>query len=430
MIASLGDLAGGGVLEGDVARVVAATALGLFIGLEREWSRKSAGVRTFALIAMLGAVFTLLSEAAVPGGDLLVAAGAALVVLQGVTLAVRGVVTEGDGLALTTSTSMLVAYGVGVLVASDYYLAGVTVAVLSAVLLVFKRELHSLALGLDRAELRSVAEFAILAFVVLPLLPAGPVETPLGIEVDPRAVWAMVVFVAGIGIVNYVVVANYGGRGIAVTGFVGGLASSTAVVGTMIDHVRQDPDATSYALAGVLLANAAMALRNLAIVAPFALSTEFLLRAAAPLGAVVVGGVVVAAVVADWSEETDLDLESPFSMRNALGFGAVFLGVVVATAVASAHLGSAGFVVAAALSGLVSSAGAAGSGALLYQRGVVSSEVAVVGILAATAVSIAVKSGLTVVGGDRAFARRVTAWSAVLIAGAGGVALAGFVSGV
>ncbi len=430
MIESLGDLAGGGVLEGDVARVVSATALGLFIGLEREWSRKSAGVRTFALIAMMGAVFTVLSGATVPGGDLLVAAGAALVVLQGAALAARGLLNDENGLALTTSTSMLVAYGVGVLVASDYYLAGVTVAVLSSVLLVFKRELHSMALGLDRAELRSVAEFAILAFVVLPLLPAGPVGTPLGIEVDPRAVWAMVVFVAGIGIVNYVIVANYGGRGIAVTGFVGGLASSTAVVGTMVDHVRQDPDATSYALAGVLLANAAMALRNLAIVAPFALAPEFLLRAAAPLGAVAVGGIVVAAFVADWSEETELDIESPFSMRNALGFGAVFLGVVVVTAAASAHLGGAGFVVAAALSGLISSAGAAGSGALLYQRGVVSSEVAVAGILAATAVSIAVKSGLTVAGGNRTFTRRVTAWSAVLIAGASGVALAGFVSGV
>jgi len=428
-VTGLGELAGSGVLAGDVARVVAATALGLFVGLEREWSRKSAGVRTFALIAMLGAVFTVLSGT-VPGGSLLVVAGAALVVLQGAALAVRGLLNDEDGLALTTSTSMLVAYGVGVLVAGDYYLAGVIVAVLSAVLLVFKRELHSLALGLDRSELRSVAEFAILAFVVLPLLPAGPVETGLGVEVDPRVVWAMVVFVAGIGIVNYVVVANYGGRGIAVTGFVGGLASSTAVVGTMVDHVRQDPDASSYALAGVLLANAAMALRNLAIVAPFALSTEFLLRAAAPLGAVVVGGVVVAAVVADWSGETELDLESPFSMRNALGFGAVFLGVVVLTAVASAHLGGAGFVVAAALSGLVSSAGAAGSGALLYQRGAVSSEVAVAGILAATAVSIAVKSGLTVAGGDRTFARRVTTWSAVLIAGASGVALAGFLGGV
>jgi uncharacterized membrane protein (DUF4010 family) len=428
MIGPIGGAVGPELLAGEVARVAAATALGLFIGLEREWSRKSAGVRTFALIAMLGAVFTLLAAAAVPGGDLLVAAGAALVVLQGAALAGRGLLDDERGLALTTSASMLAAYGVGVLVAADRYLAGVVVAVLSAVLLVFKRELHSLALGLDRTELRSVAEFAILAFVVLPLLPTEPVGA-FGVEVDARAVWAMVVFVAAIGIVNYVLVANYGGRGIAVTGFVGGLASSTAVVGSMVDHARQDPEATSFALAGVLLANAAMALRNLAIVAPFALSWEFLLRAGAPLGTVVVGGVVVAAFVADWSHETEVDLDSPFSTRNALAFGAVFLCIVVVTAVASARLGAGGFLVAAALSGLVSSAGAAGSGALLYQRGAVSAEVAVAGILAATAVSIAVKSGLVFAGGDRRLARRVTAWSTVLVVGAGAVALAGFLGG-
>ncbi len=424
------DLVQSGLLSGDVARVLSAAALGLFLGLEREWSRKSAGVRTFALIATLGAVFTLLAGYPVQGGHLLVGAGALLVVLQGTLLAVRGLFADDAGLALTTSASMLVAYGVGVLVASDHYLVGVTVAVLSALLLVLKRELHSVALGLSRTELRSMTEFGILAFVVFPLLPAGQVTTPLGVAVSPRAVWGMVVFVAAIGAVNYVAVANYGGRGVAVTGFLGGLASSTAVVGTMIDHVRQDEDAASYALAGVLLADAAMALRNIAIVVPFALSGDFLLRTAAPLGAVVVGGVFLAAVVADWSGEATIDLDSPFSTRNALGFGVVFLAVVLVTAGASAHLGAAGFVIAAALSGLVSSAGATGSGALLYQRGAVTSEVAVAGILAATAVSIAVKSGLTVVGANRSFARQVTVWSSALIVGAGAVALVGFLSGL
>lgn len=132
-----------------------------------------------------------------PGGGSLVGVGAVPVVLQGGALAVRGTLVE-EGLAPTTSVSMPVAYGVGVLVTSDHYLAGVTVTVLSAASLVFKRELHSLALGLDPAELRSVTEFATLAFVVLSLLPAGPVSTPPGVAVDPRTVWAMVVFVAGV----------------------------------------------------------------------------------------------------------------------------------------------------------------------------------------------------------------------------------------
>ncbi|MFB6187020.1 MAG: MgtC/SapB transporter, partial [Halobacteriaceae archaeon] len=70
------------------------------------------------------------------------------------------------GLHLTTAVSMLVAYGVGVLVAVGHVLSATVVTVTSSVLLVFKRELHGLAWGLSREEIRSASEFAILAFVI------------------------------------------------------------------------------------------------------------------------------------------------------------------------------------------------------------------------------------------------------------------------
>jgi uncharacterized membrane protein YhiD involved in acid resistance len=89
----------------DVARPVLAAALGLFLGLEREWSKRSAGVRTFALVALSAAVFVQLGE------PLLLAVGALLVVVHGVLLGVSGLElfsgstgTESDGsLSLTTS---------------------------------------------------------------------------------------------------------------------------------------------------------------------------------------------------------------------------------------------------------------------------------------------------------------------------------------
>jgi len=118
---------------------------------------------------------------------------------------------------------------------------------------VLKRELHTFAGGLDRAELRSATEFAVLAFVVYPLLPAEEMSL-FGVAFPPRVAWLMVVTVAGIGIANYALVRTYGGRGVAITGFFGGLASSTAVVGSMLDHVRQRESVTDYAVAAVLLA--------------------------------------------------------------------------------------------------------------------------------------------------------------------------------
>ncbi|PSP86613.1 MgtC/SapB transporter [Halobacteriales archaeon QS_1_68_17] len=400
-------------VDEQVLRIALAGALGLFLGLEREWSHKAAGVRTFSLVSLLGAVFVIVGR----GLPIL---GGVLVIVLGALLAVRGILEEDEGLSLTTSVSMLVAYGVGMLVVDGFLVEGVSVAVVSSLLLVLKRELHSFAWGLSREELRSATEFAILAFVVYPLLPPGSVPVDVGglsVSFEPRVIWLMVVTVAGIGIVNYVIVLGYGGRGIAVTGFFGGLASSTAVVGTMLDHVSQRQAATSYAVAAILLADAAMALRNLVIAVAFTLQGTPLWEAVVPLGAVILGSVGIAAVTADWSESVDLELESPFSMRNALGFGVLFLVVVLAGAVAKGLFGTTGFYLTALLSGLVSSAGATTSAVLLYRGGTISASTAVLAVLLATAASIVVKAGLTAASPNRRFARQVAVWSGAMLAG-------------
>ncbi len=408
-------------LDETVVRIALAGALGMFLGLEREWSQKSAGIRTFSLISLLGALFTILVLETEVGESLLLLGGL-LVIVQGVLLAAQGLMGEEDtGLSLTTSVSMLVAYGVGALVAAGFILEGVTIAVLSSLLLVLKRELHEFAWGLTRAEMRSTTEFAILAFVIYPLLPA---ETTLEfgelvIPIEPQIIWLMVVAVAGIGIVNYAIVSSYGGRGIAVTGFFGGLASSTAVVGTMLDHVNQRPAAASYAVAAILLANAAMAARNLGIAVAFTIGSDVspLLEAVAPLGAVILVAFVVAGYIADWGESTPMELESPFSMKNALAFGAVFLVVLVFGSLAETWFGTLGFYATAVASGLISSAGATTSAVVLYRGGQLAAPEATIAILLATVSSIIVKALLAASSTNRTFKRQVAISSALLLIG-------------
>lgn len=399
-------------LDPEVLHLVLAGALGLFLGLEREWSQKSAGIRTFSLISLLGAVFTILDRPE------LLALGGILVIVQSALLATEGMLKPEAGLSLTTSMSMLVAYGVGALVARGFVLEAVTVTMVSSLLLVLKRELHSVAGALSRQEIRSATEFAILAFVIYPLLPSRSIEVGIAefsIEVEPQIIWLLVVTVAGIGIVNYVIVQLYGSRGIAVTGFFGGLASSTAVVGAMLDHVKQRPVATPYAVAAILLANAAMATRNLVIALGFTITHDPLWGAMVPLGAVIVGSVGVAAVTADWSESIEMDLETPFSLQNALVFGGLFGLVVVIGGAAQAFFGTTGFYVAVAISGLVSSAGGTTTAVLLYRGGGIGAETAVIAILLSTGASIVVKAGLTASSPNRSFARRVAVWSGVLL---------------
>ncbi|WP_207588005.1 DUF4010 domain-containing protein [Halomontanus rarus] len=409
-------------LEETVVRIALAGALGMFLGLEREWSQKSAGIRTFSLISLLGAVFTVLVREADVGESLLLLGGL-LVIVQGVLLAVQGLTDDDEdtGLSLTTSVSMLVAYGVGALVAAGFIIEGVTVAVLSSLLLVLKRELHEFAWGLSREEMRSTTEFAILAFVIYPILPAKyePEIAGVTIPLEPQVIWLMVVAVAGIGIANYAIVSTYGGRGIAVTGFFGGLASSTAVVGTMLDHVRQRPEAASYAVAAILLADAAMAVRNLSIAVAFTVGSDVspLIEAFVPLGAVIVLAFVITAFTANWRESTEIELENPFSMKNALGFGAVFLVVLVFGSLAEQWFGTIGFYATALASGLVSSAGATTSAVVLYRGGQLTSTEATIAILLATVSSIVVKAVLAAASTNTQFKRRVAIYSAVLLLG-------------
>jgi uncharacterized membrane protein (DUF4010 family) len=407
---------GPAILDESVVALVLAAALGLFLGLEREWSEKTAGIRTFSLVSLAAAVFTILEE------PLLLLAGALLVVVLGVLLGVQGLLGQADTLSLTTSTSLLVAYGVGALVASGFVVEGVTVAVVSSFVLVLRQELHGIAEALSREEVRSGTEFAILAFVVYPLLPTGEQSLTVGelsVSFEPRVVWLMVVFVAGIGIVNYAIVRMYGSRGIVVTGFFGGLASSTAVVGAILDHVAQNREVTDYGVAAVLLANASMALRNLAIAVVFTLGVGVLYEPLVPLGAVIVGGVLVAAATSDWSETIDMDLETPFTLRYSLGVGGLFLIVLLAGGLAEAQFGTEGLYVAALLAGLVSSAGATASAVVLYSNGSVTEPEATVAILLATAASIAVKAGLSVMSPNREFARRVVIGSTAVLMAAG-----------
>ncbi|PSP67824.1 MgtC/SapB transporter [Halobacteriales archaeon QS_1_69_70] len=404
------------VLDDSVVALALAAALGLFLGLEREWSDKKAGIRTFALVSLAAAVFTILESA------LLLVVGGLFVVVVAVVLGVEGLLQQADSLSLTTSTTLLVAYGVGALVASGLVLEGVSVAVVSSLLLVLRQELHGVADALSREEVRAGTEFAILAFVVYPLLPATERTVTLGdlsVAFRPRVVWLMVVFVAGIGIVNYAIVRLYGSRGIAITGFFGGLASSTAVVGAMLDHVDQRAETADYGIAAVALANASMALRNLAIAVVFTVGAGVLVEPVVPLGAVILGGFLAAWVSADWTASIDVDLDSPFTLRYALGVGALFFVVLLAGGFAEARYGTSGLYVAALLAGLVSSAGASASAVVLYTGGNVTSAEATVAVILATAASIVVKAGLCAFASNREFARGVAAWSVGLLVAAG-----------
>jgi uncharacterized membrane protein (DUF4010 family) len=203
---------------------------GLAVGIEREWSARArarparfAGVRTFLLLGLLGALATTLFDHAGPPVGLVVLAAAAGLVVGAYVVTARGGDVDG-----TTEVSALVVLGAGALAGSGHLALASGLAALTALVLVEKSRIHGLVHRLRSETIEAAARFAVLALVVLPLLPEGPLGPAPGVR--PRELWALVLLFSGLSFGGYLALRLVGAdRGYAVAGVLGGLVSSTAV---------------------------------------------------------------------------------------------------------------------------------------------------------------------------------------------------------
>lgn len=122
-----------------LGRAALAALLGFAIGLEREYRGKSAGERTFALIALGAAAFsTVGAELLGPDGSSRVIQG----VVAGMGFLGAGIIFRGEARGvkgLTTAAGAWTAAAIGVLVGLGAYLAGSLITVL--VLLILELDL-------------------------------------------------------------------------------------------------------------------------------------------------------------------------------------------------------------------------------------------------------------------------------------------------
>jgi uncharacterized membrane protein (DUF4010 family) len=232
-------------LPPDVSAILVALGAGLLIGIERERSageqqpEATAGVRTFSITALLG-VFSAIS-----GSHVLL--GAVAVGVVGLT-AFAYHRSHADGPGLTTEVALLATFVTGVLAASRPVLAAAA-GVLIVVLLVLRAPLHGFARHeLSEQELHDGVLLAAAAILVLPLLPDHPID-PWGV-LNPRLVWQLTVLIMLIDAVGYVAQRLAGPKaGLPISGLLGGMVSSTAVVATMGQRARSEPAVLSSAVA-------------------------------------------------------------------------------------------------------------------------------------------------------------------------------------
>ncbi len=357
-------------------KLIASLGVGLLVGFEREWANKDVGVRTFALVSLLGMTAALVGIPLAFGGLI------AVVVLTA-AMNTRSIVADRS-LEITTSAALLVVYMLGALVGLGHLFTPVASAILMTMLLAWKVELQRFAGGIRPEEIRSAVLLALIAFVIYPVLPNRFIDRWQ--LVNPHEAWVTVIVVAALGFCNYILLRLYGTRGLFWSASLGGLVNSTAAITEL---------ATSLAAGGLvgmivfvnLLTVIAMFVRNLVLLAIF--QPRALLTAILPLAAMAAIGCVFASRSRRLPEEHDgrVKLSSPLSIVRVLQFGALFLLIEVIGVLATRRFGQAGFLAVSAIGGLFSSASSTVAAADLAARGSVSSFSAGIGTVLASLAS-------------------------------------------
>lgn len=390
-----------------------ALGVGLLIGLERERAKRDAstsdqaGLRTFALLALGGAVAALLHPLAVG------VAGFFVALLAAVNLSRAAPEDAG----LTTEVAMLVAFLLGALAMTAPGLAGGT-GVVATMLLANRTRLHRLSRQwLSERELQDLLKLAAAAFVVMPLLPDRTVD-PWD-AINPRQLWTLAVAIMAIASLGYLSQRALGPRyGLIVAGLAGGFVSSTATVVAMGSRARTDPGTAHLAVAAALISNIGTLVQMAIILV--AVSPVLATRAAWPLacaGATAVGVALLAgwrSLLHDGTVATIVD-GRPFELGEVLRFVALLGGVALLVAITRRYVGEASLPWVMVVSGIVDVHAAGASLAQAVAAARLDPERAAAGLTVAIAANGALKAALAAQRGGRMFALRVVPGIAAIV---------------
>jgi len=390
-------------------RYVVALAIGLLMGLERERNPAAkAGLRTFALTALLGVLAAHLATAL---GELwLIAVGLLLVGAMMIAAYLHSPQQSDSDPGTTTVAALMLCYGLGVLVWHGESQLAVMLGIVATMLLYFKPELRGLSERISRRDLLSVLQFAVLSLIILPLVPNRNYG-PYG-ALNPYQIWWMVVLIAGVGLAGYAALRLIGRqRGAVILGLLGGLVSSTATTLAFSRHARASRDMLPVAVIVIVLANL-MVLARLgvlaAVVAPSVLPQLLPVLACGLIG----GGIGAAYGVRrlrPQGELPELAIENPTELRTALGFGLMYGVVLLAAAWLSDLLGTRGLYAVALVSGLTDVDAITLSSLRLHNLGTLSAGVVVNVIALAVLANLVFKSTLTLAIGGGQMARHAIA---------------------
>lgn len=382
-----------------------ALGIGLLVGLERERAkgtgqdRKAAGIRTFALLALVGASAASMGDVALLVAGIFVVA--AMIVSYGRTSAADP--------GLTTEVAMLATFLLGAMALNKPGPAG-ALAIVVTLLLHSKANLHAFATRLfSGQEVHDLLFLSLSAFVILPLLPDHPID-PWN-ALNPRKLWMLAVAMMGVTALGYFSLKLLGSRfGLAIVGLAGGFVSSTATIAAMGERAKAAPALASAAASAALMSNVGTIVQLVVVVGTFSL--PLLHRLAWPLAAAGAVAVLAALIASRRSFAKHIDLETFYGKRvfeplRAFGFAALLASVMVVAAWLRSALGEGSVVWVLGASGLADVHAAAASAAQLESAASITLMQAEYGLLAAFCTNSLLKCLMAWLKGGNAFALRV-----------------------
>lgn len=328
-----------------------ALALGLLIGSERYRDRdkgelQTAGVRTFTIVALLGAACALMGHP----GFTLVTFGALVIFL------VSGYWREtGGDFGLTTEMVALLTFWLGYLT-RDYETLAISTGIVVVILLASKKALHEFVKKqVSESEFFDTLKFLAVVFVVFPLLPnryLGPYEF-----LNPTKIWTLIILISTISYAGYVLIKLLGERkGLGISALLGGLVSTVALTLSLAERARSAPGFSRlFGMAGVI-ANSVQPPRILFLVSVVDLGLGRFL--ALPLLSMSAVGFlfswILSRIRSTKEEEVPLEalLNNPYSLKPVLKLGFFFVGIFFFVKVANLWLGHTGIYLASVLAGL------------------------------------------------------------------------------
>lgn len=396
-------------MEGAGIGLAVALGCGLLIGLERERRkrrgphREAAGLRSFTLAAMTGALAQSLAQ------PLLVAAGAlAVLVLAGVAYARSRFGGKDQDPGLTTELALFVTYLLGVLAVGQPVLAA-GAGVVVATLLAAREQLHRFATrALTETELHDALLLGALALVLLPLLPGRPVPWLGGLV--PRALVGLLVLILLLQAAGHVALRLAGPRlGLALSGFAAGFVSSTATVASLGARARHEPPQAGACAAGAVLSTAATWVQAVVL-----LGAQSPAAAQRVLPAAVLGVALALAAAALWMRGSPRHLppaaprtRAPLQLREALLVALLLSSVSLGVSAAQQRFGGSGVLAAAALGALADAHASVAALGSLHGRARIDDATLAHGVLVAVGTNAALRAGVAFVVGGPVYGARL-----------------------